>query len=94
MNKESIKKRIAKSTGMAPEVFGCVRLTVLDNNSLCIENHGSIAEYTEKKVGLTAGNFYIVIEGAGLILESLGQENIFVKGEITSIRYENNLRGR
>ncbi len=86
--KEGIKKKIVQKAGLAPEAVGCVRLTAIDNTHLCIENHKSIAQYTSKRVGINAGYYYIIVEGSGIELESFGQENVSIKGEITSIKYE------
>jgi sporulation protein YqfC len=91
--KRSIKKDIVQRAGLAPEAVGCVRLTLIDNTNLYIENHKNVSEYTTRRVGVYAGPFYITVEGAGLELESFGQENVAVKGEIASIKYEISQRG-
>jgi sporulation protein YqfC len=91
--KSGIKKKIVQRAGLGPEAVGCVRLTAIDNTHLCIENHKSIAEYTSRRVGINAGYFYITVEGSGLELESFGQENVSIKGEIASIKYEVSRRG-
>lgn len=93
MGKKTIKKRITQRAGLAPEAVGCVRLTAIDNTHICIENHGSISEYTQRRVGISAGCFYIIVQGSGLELESFGQENVSIKGEITSITYELSRQG-
>lgn len=91
--KTSIKKGIVQRAGLAPEAVGCVRITMIDNTNLYIENHKNVSEYTRRRVGVYAGPFYITVEGAELELESFGQENVAVKGEITSIKYEISQRG-
>lgn len=93
LGKRAIKKSIVQRAGLAPEAIGCVRLTAIDNTHICIENHGSISEYTPRRVGINAGCFYIVVQGAGMELESFGQENVSIKGEITSITYELSRQG-
>lgn len=91
--KKSIKKDIVQRAGLAPEALGCVRLTMIDNSNLYIENHKNVSEYTARRVGVYAGPFFITVEGTGLELESFGQENVAVRGEITSIKYEISQRG-
>jgi sporulation protein YqfC len=86
--KKSIGKSIAQKFDLAPEAVGCVRLTAIDNTNLYIENHKSVSEYTVRRVAVSAGSFYIVVEGEGLELESFGKENVAVRGEITAIKYE------
>lgn len=93
VGKRNIKKDIVQRAGLAPEAVGCVRITMIDNTNLCIENHKNVAEYTTRRVGVYAGPFYITVEGAGLELESFGQENVAIRGEIASIKYEMSQRG-
>jgi sporulation protein YqfC len=93
VGKRNIKKDIVQKSGLAPEAVGCVRLTMIDNTNLYIENHSNITEYSMRRVGVYAGPFYITVEGSGLELESFGQENVAVKGEIASIKYEIAQRG-
>lgn len=91
--KSGIKKKLTLRTGLAPEALGCLRLTVLDNTNLFIENYSNVSEYTSRRLGVDTGTFYITIEGEGLELESFGQENVSVRGEITSIKYEFSRKG-
>lgn len=91
--KKGIKKKLILKTGLAPEALGCLRLTVIDNTNLFIENYSSVSEYTCRRLGVNTGAFYITIEGEGLELESFGRENVSVRGEITSIKYELSRKG-
>ena len=91
--KTGIKKKLTLKTGLAPEALGCLRLTVIDNTNLFIENYSSVSEYTSRRLGINTGTFYITIEGEGLELESFGQENVSVRGVITAIKYELSRKG-
>jgi sporulation protein YqfC len=91
--KRNIKKEIVQAFGLAPEAVGALRLIAIDNNNVIIENHGKVSEYTGKKVGINTGVFYITVEGEGLVLESLGAENVAIKGNVSAIRYENIRKG-
>lgn len=91
--KAGIKKNITIKAGLAPEALGCLRLTILDNTNLFIENYSNVSEYTSRRLGVNTGTFYITIEGEGLELESFGQDNVSVRGEITSIKYELSRKG-
>ncbi len=91
--KKGIKRKFTLKTGLAPEALGCLRLTVIDNTNLFIENYSNVSEYTGKRLGVNTGTFYITIEGERLELESFGQENVSVRGEITSIKYELSRKG-
>ncbi len=88
-----IKKKLTLKTGLAPEALGCLRVTIIDNTNLFIENYSNVSEYTGRRLGVNTGTFYITIEGEGLELESFGQENVSVRGEITSIKYELSRKG-
>lgn len=91
--KAGIKKSLTLKTGLAPEAIGCLRLTVIDNTNLFIENYSNVSEYTSRRLGVNTGTFYITVEGEGLELESFGQENVSVRGEITTIKYELSRKG-
>ncbi len=85
-----MKKNIVQKFELAPEAVGCLRLTVIDNTHAYIENHKGIVEYTQKRVGISAGGaFAIVISGNNLLLERFGRENVVVTGDIRSVQYEN-----
>jgi len=88
--KRNVKKDIVQAFGLAPEAVGCVRITAIDNTDIVIENHGRVAEYTSRKAAIDAGALYITVEGEGLSLESLGAENVDIKGSISAIRFEAN----
>ncbi len=84
-----IKKSIVQKFELAPEAVGCVRLTVIDNTNVYIENHRGIAEYTQKRASINGGAFMIVITGSDLHLERFGRDNVAISGDIRSVQYEN-----
>ncbi len=83
-----IKKSIVQKFELAPEAVGCLRLTVIDNTNVYIENHKGIAEYTQKCAAINGGAFVIIISGSGLHLERFGRDNAAISGDIRSIQYE------
>lgn len=84
-----IKKYLTQKFELAPEAVGCTRLIIIDNTHIYLENYQSVLEYTQKRVGIHIGTHNLIIEGTGLVLESLGKENMAVSGKIASIQYEN-----
>ncbi len=84
-----IKKSIVQKFELAPEAVGCLRLTVIDNTNVYIDNHKGVAEYTHKRVGINGGSFLIVITGTDLHLERFGRDNAAISGDIRLIQYEN-----
>jgi len=84
-----IKKGIVQKFELSPEAVGCLRLTIIDNTNVYIENHRGIAEYTQKKVGINGDAFVIVISGGALQLERFGRDNVAISGDIRSVQYEN-----
>ena len=84
-----IKKYLTQKFELAPEAVGCTRLIIIDNTHIFLENYQSVLEYTQKRVNIQIGAYNIVVTGKGLELESLGKENVAVRGEIMSIQYEN-----
>lgn len=88
MKLRNMPKKVLKRLDMAPEAAGSVRITALDDTHVRIENYRSVLEYTQKRVRLAAGEFVLVIEGEGLELESMGAENVAVRGRVGCVRYE------
>lgn len=83
------RKNVVQKFELAPEAVGCMRLTVIDNTNVYLENHRGIIEYTQKRIRINIGKFELVIEGTGLELESFGKEIAAIQGKIKSIQYEN-----
>jgi len=83
------KKHIVQKFELAPEAAGCLRLTVIDNTNVYIENHKGIAEYTQKKASVYGGAFTVVICGSDLKLERFGRDNVAIRGDIRSVQFEN-----
>lgn len=90
--KKNVKKDIVQAFGLSPEAVGCVRITAIDNTDVVIENHGKVSEYKNNKAVIDSGKLYITVEGEGLVLESLGAENVAIKGTVSAIRFENKNR--
>lgn len=83
-----IKKSIVQKFDLAPEAIGCMRLILIDNTDIYLENHKGVIEYTQKSVVISYGQYNLVIKGDDLKLMSFGKENVAVKGKITCIQYE------
>ena len=88
MGVKNVKKSIVRAMGLAPEAVGCVRLVVTDDTDVVIENRGRVKEYTQKRISVDAGELAITIEGSGMVLESLEESFLAVRGRIFSVRYE------
>ena len=57
---------------LAPEAAGCMRMTLTDDNAVCIENYQSIVEYTQKRVRVHIGAYDILVRGTQLVLQEFG----------------------
>lgn len=86
--KRNVKKDIVQAFGLSPEAVGCVRITVIDNTDVVIENHGRVSEYKDNKTVIDSGKLYITVDGEGLVLQSFGAENVAIKGNVSAIRFE------
>ena len=84
----NIKKSIAARLELAPEAAGCMRLTLIDNTALCIENYQSIVEYTQQRVRIHVGAYDILVCGAGLEIKEFGGDILSVQGQIASVEYK------
>lgn len=66
---------------------GAFILTAVGNHELYIENYKGILEYTSGCIRIQGKNTYIAIEGRNLKIDYYTEEDMLIKGYITSIQY-------
>jgi len=62
-------------------------LTAIGNKELYIENYKGILEYTANCIRVQGKNTYIVVKGRGLKIEHYTEEDMLIKGCISSVDY-------
>ena len=73
---------------LAPEAAGCMRMTLTDDNAVCIENYKSIVEYTQKRVRVHIGAYDILVRGTQLVLQEFGSDIVMICGRISAVEYD------
>ena len=63
------------------------RITVLDRDSMLVENVAGIRRCTEQEVLLLTGCGTLAVEGEGLLVKELGESRAFITGELTRWAY-------
>ena len=64
-----------------------VRMVMLNNNEMLIENHQGISEYTQNTVKVDTQGYVITVMGNELILLQMGKDDISIRGTIQEISY-------
>lgn len=84
-----IKEKLASIFELPPEATtGAIRLILLNNTDLFLENHQGIKEYTLDRIRIHTARHELVVRGKNLELKNMGAENIVVTGEIAAIEFE------
>lgn len=66
---------------------GAFILTAIGNKEIYIENYKGILEYTAACIRIQGKNTYIIVKGRGLKIEHYTEEDMLIKGYISSIDY-------
>ncbi len=68
-------------------VLDVPKMIVLGTNSITIENHKGIITYCDNKISVNTGTGIVTIIGKNLIIKSILEEEVVIKGEITDIGF-------
>ena len=89
MKKINIKKRISDNLDLPEEyTLGAIKLTVCDFERLNIINYKSIIEYGENLIRVNTKEKIIKIEGEGLGIISITDEEMGISGKIKGVNFE------
>lgn len=88
MGKDTKWRRLGRLLEIPDEAaFGSLKLTMLENRELLVENHQGIVAYTEEKVKIKVPFGWLTVTGESLNLNHLQSEQILLKGRIVSLYY-------
>jgi len=83
-----IKQALANGLELPLEAMtNAMRLVLLNNTELFLENHKGIKEYTLHCIRIQTESYQLAVKGEKLELKQLGTEKIIIKGEIHSIEF-------
>ncbi len=97
MNKEEVegtvkrlKERFADSFSVSREaVTDDAHITMAGNSEIYIENYRGIIEYKQDIIRLFIKDGVLLIEGRGLLIQSLRPEDIFIRGAVSRVEFFN-----
>lgn len=83
------KRRIFEALDLPEETLGDVlKCTILGQETMLIENHGGIIEYTDKFIRLSTVQGGMSVSGDDLMLLELGAERVYIRGHIRAVSLE------
>jgi len=82
------KDRILDSIPLPQDiVHGDIRITIMGNREVYIENYKGLLEYSGNSIILQAKSCKIQIEGKSLNIDYYTNEDMKISGRLTSIKY-------
>lgn len=86
--RESLSKKIVGRFDIPEDVvFDIPRITICNNTEIRIENYKTVLEYEEDGVKLACKDKFIHINGKALNITVITDDEIGIKGIITSIEF-------
>ena len=87
--KATLREKMAEALDVSKEVIlDAVKLTVIGNGEMTVENYKSIAEYTENKIVLEAKPERVLVSGRNLEIKSLAKEMLYITGRVFGIEFK------
>lgn len=91
MSKRKIKlqKKLLNALDLPEDSGGLVvKLTVMGNENMLIENHNGLFEYALECVRVKTSAGLLVVGGADLNIIEVSGERLYISGKFASIQYE------
>ncbi len=83
-----VKEKLSDALELPKDItMDISRMVILGREDIVIENHKGIIDYSEERISINTGIGTIVINGNHLIIKSIVQEEIVLKGNIVSISF-------
>lgn len=81
-------EKITQVFELPTEALGRSRMILTGNSDLFIENHCGICRYTLTEICVMVPGMTVRVGGTGLLLKTLGRENLIIYGVIGEIKLE------
>ncbi len=89
-NKKGIREKFSEMLELPKElVLNTLRLTMVGNGDVMIQNHKGIMEFGCQRVRVSSGSGIVKITGSDLIIREITSEDIIISGIIESIEFPN-----
>ena len=91
---ERITNRFIETFDLPPEVMLNLPLIMMvGGKSLILENHRGILEYSRERIRIRLVKGEIILTGRNLLIQSISNEEIQIKGELTGINLGGEVTG-
>ncbi|WP_035571101.1 sporulation protein YqfC [Halonatronum saccharophilum] len=85
---EGFKGKVSQFFDLPEDVvLNLPKISMVGNLNLIVENHRGIIKYTPELVKIRVYSGQVIIEGEGLIIESMEEEVISIKGEVIEVGF-------
>ncbi len=83
-----IKEKLSDTLELPRDIILDIpKLIVIGTDNAIIENHKGIIDYCDNKISINTGSGILIITGTNLLIKSIVQEEIEIKGKIKSINF-------
>ncbi len=83
-----IKEKLSDVLELPREiVLDISKIIVIGTDSVIVENHKGIIDYCDNKISINTGSGIMIINGSNLLIKSIVQEEIEIKGRIKNINF-------
>ena len=70
-----------------PQELVFPKVTVMSNKEITVENYKGIIEYEENLLRVNTEVFIIKIEGAGLVIKNINDDELIINGTVKNIEF-------
>lgn len=89
-SRKGIREKFTEILDLPKEVvLNTLRLTMVGNGDVMIQNHKGIMEFGSERVKVSTGSGIVKITGSGLLIREITSEDIIISGIIESIEFPN-----
>jgi len=84
--KQFIGEKIVKPLEF-PQELVFPKVTILSDKEITVENYKGIIEYEENLLRINTEVFIIKIEGAGLLIKNINDDELIINGRVKNIEF-------
>ena len=86
---QKVKEKLTTVMSLPKEIaLGLPVVTIVGRGEIFVENFKTLLEFTDKKIRLRLKDGVFSLEGEGLVLKQISEENLQINGLVANISYE------
>jgi len=87
--RNKLRETLADTLDLPKEIIMDIpKLTLIGNNEITIESHKGVIQYSSERIRISITGGELIIDGRGLIINSILPEEITIYGEISQVSFE------